>query len=806
MVSAMITRFLRLWAVLAVVLYSGSLVRAQTDQEDERHARIDLLASVAEVVPGEPFDLGLRFEINDHWHIYWINAGDSGLPPRVDWSMPSGFSVGELRFPVPKRHVSGGDIVTNILEGTPVLLAGVVPSSDVRADSVRIAGDVRYLICNTSCLREQVSVELTLPVASAGGEPVPSHEDVFASARRALPKETSRFLDVSLALSKGGFNPGDDFDLLLNIDIKPQFHIQSNAPLNPAFVATEAFIEPVAGIGFGQPEFPPHKTRELPVIGKVAEFAGKLTVRVPAKVYEAPTVEPIRFGGVLKYQACNETGNCFPPEAVEFSHPFSPDHAVVAHGGDSVAPAVPDGNVVGAQGPTGEAETAQGAPAAGDSETASLTDWLRRLGLPGLLFGCFLYGLAINLTPCVLPLLSIKVLGFVQQAHESRARTAVLGLSFGAGAVLFFVVLGLLAVAGTNILQYPVAVIALGAVVMALALSLLGVWTLQPPSAATSLDARLQQEGIVASFGKGILAPVLGFACTGPFMAAAYGWAVLQPRGIAMLAFLVMGLGMAAPYVLLGFNPRWLSFLPKPGQWMITFERIMGFLLLAMVIWLINPLVTQLGAAGSQWTIVFLIGVALACWIWGQVNLTMSEGRRLSLRALALLVVVLTGGTIYGWIYPIGEAMARQQAQLEARYAAGEDWAEGVPWRRWSRDAVHDAVCAGKTVFVDFTAAYCTQCKVNKKLAIETSEVRNKMRTLDVIPFQADFSFQDPDIADELHRHGAAAVPLNLIYEPGKPENPTVLPTALSKSAVIQSLEKAGPSRVLLASAPDCDT
>jgi thiol:disulfide interchange protein DsbD len=437
----------------------------------------------------------------------------------------------------------------------------------------------------------------------------------------------------------------------------------------------------------------------------------------------------------------------------------------------------------------------------------SWTDWLRRLGLPGLLLGCFLYGLAINLTPCVLPLLSIKVLGFVQQAHESRARTAVLGLAFGLGAMIFFVALGLLAAAGTNVLQYPAAVIALGAVVMALALSLLGVWTLQPPSAATSLDARIHQEGVLASFGKGMLAPVLGFACTGPFMAAAYGWAVQQPRGIAVVAFLVMGLGMAMPYVVLGFNPRWLSFLPKPGAWMITFERIMGFLLLAMVVWLINPLTTQIGAVGLQWTMVFLIGVAMACWIWGQEQFTMPDVQRYALRGTAVAVVLVAGGVVYGYVYPLGPAVARQKAVLEARYAGagGDDWSSGVPWQRWSPDAVHAAVCAGKTVFVDFTAAYCTQCKVNKKRAIETAEVRGKMRALDVIPFQADFTIPDSAIAEELKRHGAAAVPLNLIYAPGKPDKPVVLPTALNRSVLLGTLEKTGPSRVLLAAAPGCD-
>lgn len=813
-------------AWIAAATYSS---RGFASEPDRPHAQVDLLANVSEVVAGGSFDVGVRFRIEEGWHIYWLNAGDAGLPPRVSWAIPEGFTLSELHFPVPKKHVAGGDIVTNVLKGEPVLLAEARAPAAIDGPSIRFAADIHYLICNTQCLREDAKVELSLPVRTSVGKPAPANEDVFAAARRALPKGSSRFLTVGVTVSDDSFASGQHFDLNVVLDIGREFHIQSDRPLNPAFIATELYLEPVNGMGFDPPQFPPAKVRSLPVVGKVSEFAGETRIRVPVKVYEAPTVEPIRFAGVVKYQACNESGNCFSPEAVAFTYLVSPDHAPapVVKAGDSAGPTT--GSATGSSLETGPAVAAlagasEKAPTdkaalpsvavpaeeAGSGEAVNWTDWLRQFGLGGLLLGCFLYGLAINLTPCVLPLLSIKVLGFVQQAHESRARTAVLGFSFGLGAMIFFVVLGLLAAAGTNILQFPSAVIALGAVVVAMALSMLGVWTLQPPAAATSLDARIQQEGVLASFGKGMLAPVLGFACTGPFMAAAYGWAVQQPRGIAIVAFLVMGLGMATPYIVLGFNPRWLSFLPKPGAWMITFERIMGFLLLAMVVWLINPLTTQIGAVGLQWTFVFLIGVAMACWVWGQVNWTMSDGRRFALRMLSIAVVAISGAIVYGYAYPLGPALARQKMALETKYAGGsggqgDDWSNGVPWQRWSPDAVHDAVCAGKTVFVDFTAAYCTQCKVNKKLVIETADVRSKMRALDVVPFQADFTIPDPKIAEELQRHGAAAVPLNLIYTPGKPAEPVVLPTALSKSALLGTLEKAGPSRMLLAAAPGCD-
>ncbi|MCH8912344.1 MAG: thioredoxin family protein [Planctomycetes bacterium] len=411
--------------------------------------------------------------------------------------------------------------------------------------------------------------------------------------------------------------------------------------------------------------------------------------------------------------------------------------------------------------------------------------------MSGLLAMCFLYGLLINATPCVLPLLSIKVLGFVQQAHESRRRTLALGASFGIGVILFFMVLGFLAAAGNNVLQFPVVVIGLGAVVMALALSMLGVYTLKAPDAAAKLDARIGQEGIATSFGKGMLAPVLGFACTGPLLVGAFTWATQQPPSIALFAFLFMGLGMASPYVLLGAYPNWLSFLPKPGNWMITFERVMGFMLLGMVVLLIHPLVTQIGAEGLEWTLVFFVAIAFGCWLWGKISMTMSAALRWRYRGSAIAVVALATVVIFGYLYPIGPAKDRQVAALQDRMRGTEkdkSWKDHVPWEFWSPEAVELALRDGKTVFVDFTAGYCTTCKLNKKFAIDTPEVRAKMEACGVVALQADFSTGDEAIFEELKKHGRVAVPMNLIYRPDRPNDPIVLEIALSKKYLLEQL------------------
>jgi thiol:disulfide interchange protein DsbD len=734
-------------------------------------AAVDWFASVKAAVPGKPFEVAIRIRMDEGWHIYWQNPGESGLPPKVNWNLPNGFTADELRFPVPKRYVAAGNIVSNVLEDEATLLATVTPSPSISGEKVRLAAEVIYYICKDVCIRETAKLELELPI-QRDGEPEVTNPDVFSMARKSLPAPSSKHLTIKPSIHGTDFAPRKSFELLLTVDIAPGFHIQSHKPLQSTLIKADLFLERVPGVTFKDAQFPEGQLRQMKVLGQVSEYSGRIQIRVPAQVDDEPLKSRPKFGGVFTFQACDDKGNCLPPDALSFSLAVDDKVGMLPVGGGG------DSSPVAATTTTAE-------------DPGGLEGYFSRMGLLGQLLACFLYGVFINATPCVLPLLSVKVLGFVQQAHESRRRTALLGLSFGAGVILFFVLLGLLASAGANVLQFPVAVIALGAVVLAMALAMLGVYTLQMPTAAASLEARIVHEGLASSFGKGALAPVLGFACTGPLLAGAFGWATQQPPTTAVLAFLAAGLGMAAPYMLLGANPRWLGFLPRPGKWMITFERIMGFLLLAMVVWLINPLVTLIGAGGLQWTLVFFVAVGMACWIWGRIDFSMSSGKRIQLRTAAVGLVALTAFLVYGWVYPLAAAVDRQRELLMAEAGLAAPAEDTIAWRRWSPEDVRKEVESGSIVFVDFTASYCTVCKVNKKLAINTPEFKSKMDELNAVAFQGDFSFPDLSIADELKKHNRPGVPLNLIYPAGKPDEPIVLPPNLSKQLLTDKLAEA---------------
>lgn len=775
---------------LCALLLLGGLFAQKTALAAPK-AKVTLVPFTTAVAADQPFEVGIRYQLEPGWHIYWQNSGDAGAAPSVAWKLPEGFTASELQFPVPKSHVSPGDIVTNVLKGEPILLATIHPPRNLSGAEVPLAAKIVSFVCDAQCLQETANVELKLPAAASAGDVKPTNEDLYKQAIKKLPRSSSKVMTLKPAIENPQVTLGSKFEIQIQATIAKGYHIQSNKPSNPSLIPAELFLHRVSGLRYERAQFPLAKTRQDQHLGELSEFGGEILIGVPAEIDLAREPGPLNISGVFSFQACEDGGNCLPPEALGFTVPME----VVAGAAKPVdAPAI--AGIVPASAVPYASEQPDAKPEQAGTETGNLDGFLKRFGLIGLLVGCFLYGLFINATPCVLPLLSIKVLGFVQQAHESRKKTLVLGLSFGAGVVLFFVLLGLLASTGRNILQFPLAVIILGAVVLALSLSMLGVYTLHVPTSATSLEARIHQEGPTASFAKGALAPVLGFACTGPLLAGIFGWATQQPPQVAILAFAFAGLGMAFPYMLLGANPGWLSFLPRPGMWMITFERIMGFLLLAMVIWLVHPLGEQIGVVGLELTFVFYVAVAMACWLMGKIQITMPSIERWKYRTASAMLVLLSSALVYGWAYPIDKALndmmeqRRKQLECEAGVTTQAD-PDHVAWRPWSPQAVQEAVSQGKLAFVDFTAAYCTVCKVNKKVAIDTPEVRQVLSDDNVVAFRGDFTTGDDAIAGVLQKFSRAGVPLNLIYPPNKPDAPIVLDTNLTTTYLLQKFNEA---------------
>lgn len=272
--------------------------------------------------------------------------------------------------------------------------------------------------------------------------------------------------------------------------------------------------------------------------------------------------------------------------------------------------------------------------------------------LVALLFG-FLGGLILNVMPCVLPVISIKILSFVKQAGEDRGRILRLGLAFSAGILVWFWVFALLAAAGNLPLQYPEVVIALGTLLFVFALSLFGIFEITlPGSAAGGFDALARREGYPGAFLKGLLATLLGTACTAPFLAGALAYAITQPAWIVFLVFTSAGVGMAAPYLLLSAQPGWLRFVPKPGPWMVTFKQAAGFVLLGTAVWLLWILGHQIDGVGVVWTVAFWGFLTLAVWLLGKIRPTWQTGARVTAWAIALLIAAAGFWFCFFYMYP----------------------------------------------------------------------------------------------------------------------------------------------------------
>ena len=411
-----------------------------------------------------------------------------------------------------------------------------------------------------------------------------------------------------------------------------------------------------------------------------------------------------------------------------------------------------------------------------------------------MLLYAFIGGLILNVMPCVLPVIALKVLGFVGQGRDQPRRVRALGLIYGLGVLASFLLLAGLVIgveaaghkAGWG-MQFgsPQFLAGLATLVTLIALNLFGLFEVSLSGrvlgAAGGLAAK---HGPGGAFLNGVLATVLATPCTAPFLGAALGFAFTQPPPVIVLVFSTVGVGLAAPYVVLSWNPGWLRFLPKPGPWMERFKVAMGFPMLATAIWLFSLLPAYYGPR-SWWLLIFLVLVALAAWIYGQFVQRGSSRRGLGLAAALILLV---GGYFY-----VIEGQLQWRSPLPETVAEGslKEGPGGIDWQRWSPAALAGARAAGHPVVVDFTADWCLTCQANRKIALEVNSVRAKLRQVQATAFLGDYTRLPADITEELNRYGRAGVPLVLVYPKDPLAPPIVLPEALTPGIVLAALDRA---------------
>jgi len=411
-----------------------------------------------------------------------------------------------------------------------------------------------------------------------------------------------------------------------------------------------------------------------------------------------------------------------------------------------------------------------------------------------MLLFAFIGGLILNIMPCVLPVIALKILGFVSEAKSEPRRVRNLGLIYAAGVLLSFLALAALVIgvkaAGNHAgwgMQFgsPVFIVCLTTLVTLVALNLFGVFEVILGGRAIGAAGELaSKHGAAGAFFNGVLATVLATPCTAPFLGAALGFAFAQSAVVIVLIFLTVGLGLASPYILLSWNPAWLKFLPKPGAWMEKFKIAMGFPMLATVVWLFNVAASSYGK-NVLWLGIFLVVVAFAAWIFGEF---VQRGRARKGVALALVLILLAGG----YAFALEKELDWRTAMPDTSTTGSlKESADGIDWQRWSPEAVATARAAGKVVLVDFTADWCLTCQVNKKTSIEISSVREKIKSLNAVALLGDYTHFPDAITTELNRYNRAGVPLVLVYPKSADAAAIVLPEVLTPGIVLDALDRA---------------
>lgn len=729
-----------------------------------------LLLPVTSARPGDQVLAGIELSMKPGWHTYWRNGGDSGAPTRVDWTLPPGLTAGDLQWPPPERHQDSG-FVTYVYHHKVVLLVPLQIAADATPGPRDLAATVRWLECEKLCVPGQAEVRARLSIGDAS-EPSPDAALLQTARERLAP-----------ALPEGAADAAWDDPPSAE---ERTLVLRWRTPSPPPGAAHDFF--PAPGESF-----------EIAAATEAPPPAGGVTV-LRKKVRKFDAAWPTRAEGV--FVVLNAKG--VPTQAWNASLPIASETAAAGtRGAPPPAAAAPPPSPTS---PAGGVESASPTPTAATTPPAPPALEVR-LSLPKALLLAVLGGLILNIMPCVLPVIALKILAFVRQSGSRPAEVRKLGMIYGLGVWFSFLVLAGLVigvkktagVAGWG-MQFgsPVFLIAMTTLVLLVALSLFGVFEINLTGRALDKAGDLtHREGAAGAFFNGMLATVLATPCTAPFLAPALGYAFSETSTTIVLIFSAVAFGLASPYLLLSWHPAWLAYLPKPGPWMERFKTAMGFPMLAAAVWLYSVAATRhFPGNGALWLGLFLLGIALAAWVWGEF---VQRGRQR--QTLAMALAVLLAATAYGvalegelqWRAPRSPtaATAATRAGGTEGFATPPVLQDRIQWQPWSRDQLAAARRLDRPVFVDFTADWCLTCKRNERAAINIPEVRQKLLETQAIPLLGDHTLYPPDIAEELQRFGRAGVPLVLVYprDPARP--PEVLPEWLTPEIVLSALDRA---------------
>lgn len=701
----MIFRVSQIVALVLTALALAGAANAESRVETE-YTTTEIIPETSGIVPGETSWFAIRQEVRDHWHVFWVNPGDAGIPLNMQWDLPDGFEVGEILHPAPE-FIPVGPLASYAHEGEPVFLVSVTaPLSALPGDTINVVIDAAWQACEQICVPEDARFEFALPVLSNAERSIDA-SPVFDGARNALPK------------SHNG---------------------ESRITRNKEQLALQ--VEPWADDSAGDIFFfPVVEGLTTPAAAQNASVKdGVLTISMePGWVdsYDADSVE-----GVITYRDGAGRKNALSVSALI-------DGLLMTSGDSSppVAVATSAGGVI----------------------------WYLVLA--------FLGGVILNIMPCVFPIIFVKAASFMESAQTDQKAVREHGLLFTAGVLSTFALMGglllVLRAGGEQLgwgfhLQSPV-VVALSAYVLFLVgLNLFGFFHVAE-SLAGAGDSLARKGGAAGAFFTGTLAVVVAAPCIGPLLTAPMGAALMQPAAIGMLIFLLMGFGLATPYLVLSFIPSAGRFLPRPGPWMAILKQVLAFPVFAAAAYFLWVFSRQTGATGLAFILAGAVLLALAAWLFEK---SKGDGPwALGVRGASALAALLA-------ILPL------MRIEPAAAVAASPQGAYGaIASEAYDAERLAAYRAEGTPVFVDFTAAWCVTCQFNKMTVLKSDEVADAFAASGSVLMVADWTVRDPAITEALQAFGASGVPLYVFYPEGEPAQ--ILPPALSRKIVVSALSGA---------------
>ncbi|MBI9108233.1 MAG: thioredoxin family protein [Spirochaetales bacterium] len=397
----------------------------------------------------------------------------------------------------------------------------------------------------------------------------------------------------------------------------------------------------------------------------------------------------------------------------------------------------------------------------------------------------FLGGLLLNVMPCVLPVLSIKALSLVKQGGENRRQILSSSMLYTAGVVMSLLVLAIIIIiikaSGQQVgwgfqFQNRNFVLVLLTIIFVFALSLFEVFTISAPVMRRG-PAIGKKSHAGSHFFSGIIAVLLATPCTAPFLGTAAGFAFSQPPAVIIAIFIMIGLGLAFPFILIGFFPAIVSRLPKPGAWMNTFREVMGFLLIGTSVWLIDVLMYQSSPAYLTRILIYLTAVTVALWLYGKLSGPGATTRkRLTGLALAVIIIALTARIVLAGGSPAVDDPKQVIGKSDSGYAG---------WQEFSPDAVRSAAGGDRPVFVAFSAKWCMTCRTNERAVIFTKDISRFFEESGAVLIHGDFTNKNPEINKWMADFGRAGVPFYSWYPAGS-DKAVLLPEIITKSMITE--------------------